>query len=248
MKKFMLLFSMLVSFATAAHAQRSVSVIASEGVLELINGSAVTVNYNIDCFDVVTGTNLLTSNTNLTLSPKQSVKYESSGSCAGGAQPEYKFSQGVIACPGSGDWTAVASACHANSPRCTYNQIVAKGITSFQGIQVNKRYAFEFGADFYMTYDNWTKNYLQTISGKKSNQGYTYFDTGKNTQNYRCSSTASGGIQHCMSQTTTSTYQVSGSLCCPTNNGFKSCKVTILSSTPTAGFLQSPQFKGGASF
>lgn len=237
-------------FASISSADRSVSIAATDGILTLVNPSAVTVTYSVECYDRVTGANIVTGAANVTLASKADIDYESSGGCASGIVPVFKSAHGVVACPGSVSFSSAASRCGAQSPICTHNNLVSKGVASLQGYPNN--FWFQASTDpFGSTWDNWGKGYdYASAGGGKIYQPRTYTDS-KASINHRChTSNAVGspgtGIAYCTAIDTSAS--LSGALCCPTNNGFKSCKVTIHSATPSAGTLQSPQFKGGTSF
>lgn len=236
-------------FACNSYADRSVSIAASDGKLVLVNSSPVTVTYTAECYDKVTGTNILSSASNATLQSKKDITYESAGTCANGQTPVYKSAQNVVACSGvNTQYSGAAALCGTASVLCTYNELVSRGVSSLSGYPDN--YWFSASADpFYTTTDNWSKNYSRATSGGgKIYQTITMTD-GKGSSNTRCSNTAGSsgnGIGYCESSYPTVGH--SGAVCCPTNNGFTSCKVTIHSQTPANGSLQSPQFKGGSSF
>lgn len=246
-RSFILSLFAFLSFASAA--DRSVSIAVPDGKLVLVNGSDVAVTYTVECFDRITGSNILTGASGVTLTAKKDASYESAGTCSGGVASTYKSPQNVVACPGSVSFSGAAALCGPASNLCTYNELVSRGVTSLQNFP--HYYVFAPSADpFYMTYDSWMKGYPQVASGvgKIYSEG-TYTNKG-NSSNQRCSNTmgsvGTDGIGSCVAIDKNMTS--SGALCCPTNNGFKSCKVTILSATPASGHLQSPQFKGGASF
>ncbi len=243
-----LLLSVFIQHAYAA-SDRSVSIAAENGKLTLINGSAVTVTYTAECYDRTTGNNILTGAANVTLAPKADISFESAGSCSGGAAPTYKSPQNVVACAGTTNYAGAAALCGAGMNICTIAEFANRGISSLSGYPSYYWFFAGTGVDpLYTTWDNWGKSNPYPTSG--GGKRYQPRSESKNV-NYRCSATNSvgvpgAGVGYC------NPYDVnisaSGALCCPTNNGFKSCKVTILSSTPAAGHLQSPQFKGGSPF
>lgn len=237
-------------FLSSAFADRSVSIAVPDGKLNLVNGSNVTVTYTVECYDKVTGSNVLTGASGVTLAAKADISYESAGTCSSGNSPTYKSPQNVVSCAGNVNYAGAAALCGAASNLCTYNDLVSRSVTSLQNFPHN--FWVTASADpFYATWDNWAKNYpYATSGGGKQYQIITYTSKGINN-NARCANSAgtsgsNSGIGNC--NVADKTYSNAGALCCPTNNGFKSCKVTILSATPTGGHLQSSQFKGGASF
>ncbi len=243
-----LLLSIFIQQAQAA-SDRSVSIAAENGKITLINGSTVAVSYTAECYDRTTGNNILTGASNVTLAPKGDISYEASGACAGGATPAYKSPQNIVACSGSANYAGASALCGTASNLCTIADLITRGVSSLSGYPTY--YWFSAGAGvnpLYTTWDNWGKSSPYPTSGGGKN--YQPRSETKNV-NYRCNTTNSvgtggSGIGNCNPSDVN--ISASGALCCPTNNGFKSCKVTILSSTPAAGHLQSPQFKGGASF
>lgn len=243
----LILLAALTLVSLNAVADRSVSIAVPDGKLQLVNGSGVAVNYTVECFDKNTGANVMTGTANQTLAAKASRDFLSGGTCANGATPTYT-SQGVIACPASTNLSNSANVCTTSSPICTFADLSAKSVTDLSSFPDG--YWFKTNVDpYWMTYDNWGKSYQQSpTSPGKYYQPRTYPKGGVSN---RCNTTNSmgtsfAGIGGCANG---DNYQtLNGSLCCSTNSGFKSCKVTILSSTPAAGHLQSPQFKGGASF
>jgi hypothetical protein len=237
--------------AQIAIADRSVPIVVGDGKLALANNSPVTVTYSVECYDKVTGVNLITGGSNITLAAKGHVEYESPGGCANGSSPTYKSTQGIIACAGSVMYSGASALCGTQSPICTHNVLVTRGVTSLQSFP--NMYWFVASTDpWWVTWDNWAKGYsYPTSGGSKTYQPRTYVDS-KATSNNRChisnaTGTPGAGIGYCNTGDM-SFLTGSGALCCPTSNGFKSCKVTIHSATPQTGHLQSPQFKGGASF
>lgn len=243
-----LFLSVFIQQAQAA-SDRSVSIAAENGKITLINGSSVTVTYTAECYDRTTGSNILTGAANVTLAPKADISYEASGACAGGATPAYKSAQNIVACSGTTTYSGASSLCGSASNLCTIADLNSRGVANLTGYPTY--YWFSAGAavnPIYTTWDNWGKSNPYPTSGGGKN--YQPRSESKN-MNYRCNTTnsmgtAGSGIGYCSPSDVN--ISASGALCCPTNNGFKSCKVTILSSTPAAGHLQSPQFKGGASF
>lgn len=241
-------FGYFILFTPNAHADRSISIAVSNGVLELTNGSPSTVTYSVECYDKVNGTNLISNAANVTLATQKSIEYMSAGKCANNQEPTYRHTSGIMACAGTGTFAAAANLCGPNSTLCTLAQLSAKSITTFSSFP--NGYVLTSGqVTWYNTYDNWLKANPYTESGGGKNYvPRTYVDS-KSSDNYRChtvAGTTGTGVGYCYPNDTLS--NISGAICCPINNGFKSCKVTIHAATPSNGYLQSPQFKGGAAF
>lgn len=232
---------MTVAFGARAQTNRSIVIAAPEGRIELINGSDQTVNYNVECFDSQTGANLIVGGTNLSLLPKKSSKHSSNVSCASGTAI-YTHSSGVVACQGSANFAAAPALCGSDAQLCTFAALRARSVTNIEPFP--DYYWIDPTADFYYTWDGGTKWQSVDFDAGKMEASYSY----KSGANYGCNETQSttGMISPCVS--TMKSSNASGAICCPQNNGFKSCKVTILSTTPVGGSLQSPQFKGGSSF
>ncbi len=215
-----------------------------------MNGSAATVTYTAECYDKITGSNILSGAASVTLAPKASIDYTGGGECASGT-PTYRSLENVVACAGSVLYSNAAALCGASAPLCTHTNLVTRGITSLANFPY--RYWFSAVSDpWYSTWDNWSKSSSYATSGGGKKYHPTTNNKGKGgNPNARCHplnalGSPGTGISDCAPTELNGT--ANGALCCSTNNGFKSCKVTILPATPTSGSLQSPQFKGGASF
>lgn len=239
------MFVILMSFSSWAVADRSVSIAVPGGSLELVNGSDVSVNYTVQCYDRTTGSNVITDGSNQTIAAKASRVFQSAGVCQGGASPTYKSTQGPFACSGSVTFANAGSVCGADSSLCTISALQAKSITSLQafphgywvGVTGTLWYAYSYGKEYPQDMTVGGKVHAPTV--------YSQYSKGPD---YLCNQNQSqtGAISHCSMSDTN--YSAPGALCCPNNNGFKSCKVTIHATTPAGGHLQSPQFKGGTSF
>lgn len=241
------LFSLVLMFgALQAHADRSVSIAAADGKLKLINPTAANVTYTVECYDKTTGSNIISGGSNQTLLPKKSVDYVGGAFCTSGS-PSKTLNQGPVFCPGSVTYASAAGLCGAGNHLCTIAEAstLALDPTEFLGY-----YWMSPGAavdPFYTTYDAWVKN--NNPNATTGGKPYAPMTTSKSPSQYRCSTGSAGSgsaVQGCQSGSQTTNY--SGALCCPPNNGFVSCKVTIHGSGAAAGHLQSPQFKGGSSF
>lgn len=241
----LILFTLITVATPSLWADRSVTIAVPENRIEITNGSPVTVTYSVACYDKTTGTNIAGAATQ-TLASKASIEYSGPGTCAGGANPSYKHSAGAFGCSGTNtNFAGAPSLCGPQSSICTAATLIALGVTSIQNFP--QGHIFDIGAtNWFSTFDNWGKNYPQTQSGGGKNYAPRVGDN-KATTNYKCSTTASGGISFC-TYIDVNSNSGTGAICCPANNGFKSCLVTIHSATPSTGYLQSPQFKGGTAF
>ncbi len=137
-----------------------------------------------------------------------------------------------------------------DSTLCSISNLTAKGITSLTNFP--DYYALTSGAAsgayWYTSYDStFSKPYSRTENGASGGaKNYAPVSYSKGSSYCNLTNSSIGAIGKCNAWDQYSNR--SGAICCPNNAGFKSCKVTIHSTTPSNGSLQSPQFKGGASF
>jgi hypothetical protein len=224
-------------------ADRSVNIATSTGEIELVNGSNVNVAYSIECYDKDSGTALTNSTAvSQNLISKKSVKYGGSYGCIGGSTLHYTYPQGAYLCKGTPATTNYATAagyCGSGASLCTFSKLNAIGLTDLGSTYSG--YWFDGGDPFYTTSDGGS-----TWSGPVSGSTLAPRSYSMYGPNYKCNSVSnnSGAISYCMQDSKTPGYG-DGALCCPADNPFRSCKVTVHGTT---GFLQSPQFKGGTPF
>ena len=241
-----LMFSFLgFSGSAYAGADRSVSIAAPNGKLELVNGSTVPVNYTVECYDKATGSNVITGGVNVTLASKGAISYGSGGMCAGNAVPAKITSTGVLFCSGSVTYASASSLCGTGQLLCTLTKMQAMGNSGAEFL--NGYWMSNTATTWSTSYDGGTKWYDYTLTGGKKNYAPI---TSNKSSNYVCATATQGTggviVSNCSAGYTTGTN--SGSTCCPLNNGFASCKVTVLGTSATGAHLQSPQFKGGSPF
>ncbi len=245
-----LVLSMTIAlFAWNAQADRSVSISAPDGKLQLTNPTTSAVSYTAECYDKVSGSNILTGYSVVSLAAKGAVTIQAAGSCAGGATPAKTLTQGPFFCSGSVVYASAGTLCGTGSHVCTITNVISSGASSTDFLGYYWMKPHDTATTWYSTYDNWSKSdYAQdTAGGKKAMAPVTY---NKGGSSYRCATSsnignAGAGLNGCSTYNVTS---MTGTMCCPDNNGFASCKVTIHGTGVAAGRLQSPQFKGGASF
>lgn len=244
--KIFALVSLLMLVSVPSLADRSVSIAVADGRLELTNGSTVPVNYTVECYDRVTGTNIITDGSAQTMNAKASRVFQSAGMCANGNNPNYKSPNGPYACAGSVTYANAATLCGPQSTLCTLASLRSKSVTSFQGFP-SYYWVSPGSTTWYQAWDAaWSKSSPYTVSGGGKNYAIRTYTDKANDSRCNETDTGTGALSLCSSYDVNSNSP--GSVCCPDNNGFKSCKVTIHSSTAASGHLQSPQFKGGSSF
>jgi hypothetical protein len=240
---------LISAFAWNAFADRSVSISVPDGKLQLTNPGSTAVSYTVECYDKTSGSNIASGSFPASLAAKGAATFQSGGLCAGGAPPAKTLTQGPFFCAGSVTYSAAATLCGTGSHVCTIANVIASGANynDFLAYYWIKPHASS--STWYNTWDNWSKsdNPQDASGGKKPNAPVSY---NKGGSSYRCAETSSlgsagAGLAGCYPYGTSSS---TGTMCCPDNNGFASCKVTIHGTGVAAGRLQSPQFKGGASF
>ncbi len=239
-----LIISLFFLTSYQANADRSISISVPKGSLELTNPSAVTVTYTAECYDKVTGANIVTGHSNATIATKKGVSIANFAGCAAGATLNKALSQGPIFCGASTNYADAASKCGAASHMCSIGDLITAGVVPAEFIEGYYLKPHDSTTAWYSTYDSWGKNSTRDTS---LDAPYTYM---KNT-GYQCSLLSSGNnsgnsLTYCGSGKSSSTK--TGTVCCPDNAGFVSCKVTIHGAAASAGHLQSPQYKGGAPF
>jgi hypothetical protein len=241
------LSTITLMIGTNAWADRSVSISVPDGKLQLTNPSSGTVTYSVECYDKVTGSNIITGFSSVTLATKKMTTITSAGMCAAGQAPAKTLTQGPFFCSGNVTYSSAATLCGPNSHVCTIANLSSSGADPNQFLGYYWIKPQDAASTWYSTYDNWGKNNQSqdAVAGKKPNAPITYT---KSMTQYRCSEGSAGtgaAIQGCSATGASNQY---GTTCCPDNNGFASCKVTIHGTGVAAGHLQSPQFKGGAAF
>ncbi len=241
------LTSITLMIGATAWADRSVSISVPDGKLQLTNPSSGTVTYSVECYDKVTGSNIVTGFSNVTLATKKMTTITGAGMCAANQAPTKILPQGPFFCSGTVTYSAALSLCGPSSHVCTIANLSTSAADPNQFLGYYWIKPQSGASTWYSTYDNWGKNNQpqDSVTGKKPNAPISY---NKSVASYRCSEGSAGtgaSIQGCSYASVSGTY---GTMCCPDNNGFASCKVTIHGTGVAAGHLQSPQFKGGAAF
>lgn len=234
------LMSILLA-TSVSYGARSVSISVPNGKLQLTNGSATTVSYSIECFDKVSGTKLIDLTSQTLGSNKEKVVSAEIG-CAADATVYKTFSEGPLMCQKSVTYANRNQACGGDSQACTFSKIRTLGMTNATYGAYGYWMTPDSATTWYRSYDaSWSKsNTYDMTSGK----AWAPATSSKTSDGY-CNSTnsATNAIRNCTTVDVASNGN--GTLCCPNNNGFASCKVTISSAE---GYLQSPQYKGGAPF
>lgn len=235
-----------VLLASNAIAARSISIAVPEGKLELINPSTTAVTYDVQCYDRTTGTAII-SLIGQSLNSKGQRTHNNPAGCASGVAPSKVLSQGALFCPGSVTYANRATLCSsAATSVCSFAQVQAMNVPTAEmlGYYWMNVDAAGSATSFYSTYDSWgSANNLMDMTGGKPYAPITYSKSGSSNQCSAASNGTGAVVMGCSSAMANGTS--SGTLCCPDNAGFASCKVTIQSAT---GHLQSPQFKGGSPF
>lgn len=224
------IFSLSILIALYAFAaQRKVSIIADESKgLSLSNPSSASVNYDIQCWDK-NGTQKL-SLTSQSLASKVTRKFGVSN-CGNNSVPSVK-GPSILGCYAS-NVSQYSTSCPIGTTVCTHPEIlsaISGGVTSSSLNYYHFRSSTSLTHRSYDGGTNWqsTGSYGQYASNF----------------NYMCNTSASltGAIPNCY------TVNYGGNVaCCKTSSyaeDIATCDVIINS----GGHLQSPNFKGGASF
>lgn len=209
---------------------------SSDG-LSLLNGSNVAVTYSVTCFGK-NGTQLF-SKSGLVLNAKAKAVHGRGILCAndvaGGTGSGGTFAGEMVTC-GSPPQSQAAAQCGTGYSLCTRAQMIAnKGTVTYASGWVSD--LGEFPTLHFGNGSFWSSASVTFLAGSINSTEY-------------CASDSSGtdAINYCSPG-----YPSTPSFCCK-NAGFTnepvahSCSVEIESSTPQGGYLQSPQFKGGAAF
>lgn len=246
----------LYSFATASRKvsiplQISSGASDSNNGIDLHNGSAVAVNYNITCYDKSGSPTFAKSA--ITLNPKASITHAGPVKCADNTVAnKYDFLNNMVACS-STDYANAASKCASGYTMCS--------LTEFK----NNLGSSSGWSTFWVNFSSEFGGAISTSSGASNNFQYSYdginwynmtgnyIIAGYQNASYKCrASSGSTEYGNCNGNwvSPTSWYSVA---CCPTAGAnielpSNSCDVEILSTTPASGYLQSPQFKGSAAF
>ncbi len=224
----------------------SSSTTSSPPGINLFNGSNVTVNYKVTCYDAK-GTQTF-QKTSLSLSAKNGKTHGGPLKCGNGSNPYKTYSNGTTLC---GDTlTATASVCPENFQLCTFDQVKQ---TPYQD-SYSEGYSNSgwVGSGFNFSVNStWSNGYTSNSSTSWIDRNYdpNYLPFASVNPYASCNSGSfgSGTTQiNC-----TYHYMYAPNFCCPQSGAeipSYSCDVEIDPSTPTKGFLQSHQFKGNAPF
>lgn len=210
--------------------------------LDLLNGSTVNVSYRLQCFDK-TGASVYTK-TNQTLTPKQQRHHGSMSTCGYGVTPSFGTNgyNGMVQCMRWDSFSEAANTCGSSYTVCTHSEFLAKK-SGFTGTSwVN------FGGALGSATNSWSRQWsgMGWINNSAGEVGIASTDN-----NSECNTAPSGGgssVSFCSGVGGTSSNYT---FCCPTAGTevpADSCTVEIESTTSADGYLQSPQFKGGAAF
>lgn len=228
----------------------------SPSALLLNNGSSVSVTYSLNCYSN-NGTPTY-SKSGLVLNPKAQIAHGRGAMCSNGSYPALgsDLKNDMLACGygqfGSGGVTA-AGQCPSGYSLCTHAQVQANG--SALGMHQTG-----WTSDVVTAFVSITARpfYTSTNNGSTWNGGYSSSDTpiSSANPNSKCANDSSGaGAQgNCSSVSDNYGAGAEASSFCCKNVGTlvetpsHSCVVEIESSTSPEGYLQSPQFKGGAPF
>lgn len=253
-KLFVLVTGLVVAIYAFAIAPRKVVIpaISQNGVnagVTLLNGSSVSVSYNVRCYN--SAGSLLFTKSNQQLGAKAQTSHGAAPSCRNGTtigtNTSY-FSNGMMECNGT-SYANRAASCPIGYTVCTNTEAVArKGSVGYSNYWVDFGVSSSVGASSNSYYyssnagTNWSGNY----SG-----GYPTF-TPTQTDSYCFFGSAptdgtlpGGSVQHCGS------YYAYAALCCPTSSAevsSSSCEIEILDTNSEEGYLQSPAFKGNSPF
>lgn len=243
MMKKTLLFSLLLS-ASTAFADRTINIAmgSGNGQLELTNPSTVAVNYSVKCFNA--GGTAVTNLTGLTLAPNGSAKHVAGepdlGTCASGYSNNLigtdHFGKKVYSCTG-GTGVPYASAQTICGPGRKFCFPAGQGAGcgfGFYGLNAWLKNEgtiekYDYGTCTYVLLDN-----AQVIYAPASCGSYALRKNPSEPLHY--------SLDH-----DTNAAANRGAICCEDPVPAGVCKVTITGAAG-AGFLASPQFKGGASF
>lgn len=242
--KFFSLAAFVFLFTGALWADRTVSVLPQNGKIELVNGSDVSVIYSYSCFDKNTGGAITAlSVSNQTLAAKAKLEIAMTGSCSSAASSQQDGGSGVLLCTGSVGYANAATLCGTGMQVCTIQNLktrwgAAGKITpsSYWLRPHTSNMAWFYSTDSGATWNGYNAgsnygNYVPTTS---------MYNTGI------CKDGDGNIIGYCGQYAGDYTYGM-GTACCPLYDEASSCKVTVHGSS-SAGFLQSPQFKGGTAF
>jgi hypothetical protein len=249
-----IVFAGIVTTALAVFAaQRKVSIIgassnstgSSSKIITLQNGSTVPVNYTISCYNNGSPVASLTSVAQ-TLPAKMTKNYGQTQCANGAAADTYELSpaSGVHRCDNV-PYAQRNTACASGYTVCSFPQATAGLVNpantgwSYAWVEAGAPFNNSASGSFELS-DEWVGNFTGTVN---SSGAVAIFTPGplKKCKN--------GGtvIDHCRSADATGYYKV---MCCPQAGtafgAVDNCEVSINSSE--AGFLQSPQFKGGSPF
>lgn len=242
------IFAAVVTTAIVAFAsQRRVNIIGGTAgstsgtrMVELQNGSTVPVNYTITCYSngsVVPSMN----NISQSLTPRMSKSYGEilCGNGSSATTANFNSSSGAHAC-GWVDYSQRNTVCANGYTVCSIGQAAAAATSYSTG-----------WVEFPAPYNNSSSNSFQisdvtgTYTGMQNWQGsVAMFEYGSR----KCR--PSGGGADVLNCTAASTTMYMPAICCPQAGTvfgkLDSCEVVINASE--TGYLQSPQFKGGAPF
>lgn len=214
---------------------------SSNSGLDLLNGSTVNVNYRVQCFDKDGGT--VFTKTNQSLTPKQQRRHGLPSECGFGYGAQYGTNgyNGMVLCTRYETFAEAGNTCGSNYSVCTHSEFVAKknGFTGQGWVNL--------GGVLGTTSSAWSHRWSGMSWTDNSAGEYGIANT---NSLYECNTAASGAgsnISYCSMTGSPSNY----TYCCAqssTEGPSDSCTVEIESTTSADGYLQSPQFKGGAAF
>lgn len=241
------IFSACVCLALYAFAaNRKVTIPPGEKGLELVNGSPVTVNYNVTCFN---GSGGNTTFSGLSLSPRDSTNFSLGGSstCLTGSNISFPtdFLNGMGHCGASTNFSGIGSVCPTGYHACSTSEYAAGFNSSFSPPCCGSNW-FDSSSDYsgtwmFSTDGGATFNTTNTSGSRPSSTNNSSFICNKGTDTNNVN--AAFNVPNCKADFTSSFGNV---FCCPDFLA-KSCEVEI-TNTPNDGYLQSPQFKGGSPF
>lgn len=230
----------LVAFA----ASRKVTIPVTKSGLQILNGSSVSVTYNLNCYGT-NGAVAFTSN-GLTLASHGAKEFGSDEACSGSHYSgTSSWPNGMGLCGSPVTRPSSESQCGNDYHVCSVSEVVAglggawptQGWVSTNGF--NSTWAFGYTSDtsFWSGGDINLQFANNEYPIAASTGNYCATGPGTNGTVYNSCGRAYSGATH-------PTY------CCPNSpiGNVTHCTVEIDSSTPAGGYLQSPQFKGSAPF
>jgi hypothetical protein len=225
---------------------RTISIPMSEGKVNLINPSSVTVNYSVVCKDKTGATQINLTSQSLSTGTSTTVGTAPGSECAGTwiiNSNSATLKNGMVQCQdpamGNASVASAGSKCGANYHTCTLAEYSSNHPgTHPMGISGLLSPGVATWSYNSMGWNDVTDG-IATFYPKASNMGSGVAN----------GSSGSGLIANTSYDTISMSPNVSSVMCCPNLSAGSHCQVNInMSTTPAAGHLISPQFNGGKGF